>query len=153
MCFSPYGVARENLTIQFFIPLFADAAWTVTLLIIHTCTQESQITNRIQSTTLKQINRSQIPPPPPPQTPEKEQKKKKERNQEHIPIFPAQGERGGHSDGAGAADQQSGVRIPREVGWGEGRSGGGDDREGEEDGGNGEAFRAAFSRHLALLPR
>jgi hypothetical protein len=34
--------------------------------------------------------------------------------------------------------------------WGEeGGSGGGDER--GEDGGKGEAFRAAFSRHLALL--
>lgn len=78
VCFSPYGVARENLTIQFFIPLFADAAWTVTLLIIHTCTQESQITNRIQSTTLKQINRSQIPPPPPKHPKRNKKKRKKE---------------------------------------------------------------------------
>lgn len=89
VCFSPYGVARENLTIQFFIPLFADAAWTVTLLIIHTCTQESQITNRIQSTTLKQINRSQIPPPP--QTPEKEQKKRKKEIKNTYRSFQPKG--------------------------------------------------------------
>lgn len=108
VCFSPYGVARENLTIQFFIPLFADAAWTVTLLIIHTCTQESQITNRIQSTTLKQINRSQIPPPPP-KHPKRNKKKERKKSRTHTDLSSPRGKGRtlGWSGCGGSAERRS----------------------------------------------
>lgn len=107
VCFSPYGVARENLTIQFFIPLFADAAWTVTLLIIHTCTQESQITNRIQSTTLKQINRSQIPPPP--KHPKRNKKKERKKSRTHTDLSSPRGKGRtlGWSGCGGSAERRS----------------------------------------------
>lgn len=109
VCFSPYGVARENLTIQFFIPLFADAAWTVTLLIIHTCTQESQITNRIQSTTLKQINRSQIPPPPPQNTRKGTKKKERKKSRTHTDLSSPRGKGRtlGWSGCGGSAERRS----------------------------------------------